>query len=162
MKIKNLTSIILMVSTFVCANHFSFAQNCKAKDIVKKSKDNIAKPYKYDSYAISEFTFTDKPQKVEVQFTAFQGQKYKLVFCSSGFEEAVTLNIYDKSNRVKKGRKKIYDNNQGIDNNFWSFEPPKSGNYFIEYELPASTTGKEKKGCVVMLIGFIDKGDKDE
>lgn len=157
---KNILFMI-MVSAFVCANHFSFAQ-CKVKEVVKKAKGNIAKPYKYDSYAISEFEFNDKTQKVEVQFTAFQGQKYKLVFCSSGIEEAVTLNIYDKSNRVKNGRKKVYDNDQGIDNNFWSFEPPKSGNYFIEYELPPSATGKPKKACVVMLIGFVDKGDRND
>ena len=160
MKFKTL-SIYIMVSAFICINHFSFSQDCKAKDIVKKSKANITKPYKYDSYAVSEFTFTKEKQKVEVQFTAFQGQKYKIIFCSSGFEEEVTLNIYDKSNRVKNGRKKIFDNSQGIDNNFWSFVPPKSGNYFIEYELPPSLSGKDKKACVVMLIGFVDKGDKE-
>ena len=143
-----------MIGTLMCTNHYSVAQ-CKAKKIAKDCKPNIKKPYKYDGYAISEFTFEDKPKKIEVQFVAFQGQKYQVVFCSSGFEEKVTMNIYDKSNRVKSGRKKIYDNSEGIDNNFWKFEPTKSGNYFIEYELPASTTGKPVKGCVVMLIGFI-------
>jgi len=156
MKILNTFFTYIMVSCLLIANHNTFGQ-CKAKQIVKGCKANVIKPYKYDSYAISEFEFNTKTQKIEVMFTAFQGQKYRIVFCSSGFEEAVTLNIYDKSNRVKNGRNKLYDNSQGIDNNFWVFEPPKSGNYFIEYEIPPSLSGKIKKGCVVMLIGYIAK-----
>jgi hypothetical protein len=150
-----------MVSVFISTNHFVLGQ-CKAKDIVKKSKANITKPYKYDSYALSELTFDDKEKKIEVQFTAYQGQKYRIVFLTSGFEEPLTLNIYDKSNRVKKGRNKVYDNDQGIDNNFWSFEPPKSGNYFIEYTVPPSLSGKVKQGCVVMIIGYIGAGEKQD
>jgi hypothetical protein len=151
-----------MVSVFLSTNHFLYSQ-CKAKEIVKKSKANISKPYKYDSYAVNEIEFTEKEKKVEVQFTAFQGQKYRLVFLTSGFEEPVTLNIYDKSNRVKKGRNKVYDNEQGIDNNFWSFEPPKSGNYFIEYSIPPSIDPQKfHKGCIVMIIGYIGAGEKQD
>jgi hypothetical protein len=151
---------MIMVSVFLSTNHFLFGQ-CKVKEIVKKSKANITKPYKYDSYAVNEFTFDDKEKKIEVQFTAFQGQKYRILFLSSGFDEAVTLNIYDKSNRVKKGRNKVFDHDQGIDSNFWSFEPPKSGNYFIEYTIPPALEGKIKEGCIVMLISFVDTGKSE-
>lgn len=155
---KNKFVFILAVlfGASVCINYNGFAQDCKAKQISKSCKANIEKPYRYDSYAISEFIFDSKPKKVEVQFTAFQGQKYKIVFCSSGFDEELSLNIYDKSNRVKKGRKKIYDNAMGIDNNFWSFVPPKSGNYFIEYDVAPTKDGSTKKGCVIMLIGYTE------
>lgn len=156
MKKNNFLLTFIMVSCFLIANHNILGQ-CKSKQIVKGCKSNITKPYKYNSYAISEFEFNDKTQQIEVQFTAFQGQKYRIVFCSSGFEEEVKLNIFDKSKRVKTGRTKLYDNAQGIDNNFWVFEPPKSGNYYIEYDVPKSTNGQVKKGCVVMLIGYIEK-----
>jgi hypothetical protein len=57
----------------------------------------------------------------------------------------------------------VYDSEQGIDNNFWSFEPPKSGNYFIEYTVPVSSTpGMAKQGCVIMLISYVDSGDSNE
>jgi hypothetical protein len=159
---STLIKAYIMVSVLLGANLFVSGQ-CKAKEIVKKSKANITKPYKYDSYALSEIAFTDKDQKMEVQFTAFQGQKYRVLFLTSGFEEAVTLDIYDKSNRVKKGRNKVYDNSQGIDNNFWSFQPPKSGNYFIEYNIPPGlAANKSKKGCIVMVIGYIGAGEKEE
>ena len=159
-KRKSLFTILIMVSTLLCTNHNIFGQ-CKAKQIMKSCKPNVPKPYKYDSYVVSEFTFNDKEQKVEVMFTAFQGMKYRLIFCSSGFEEPVKMNIWDKSNRIKKGRNKIYDNSQGVDNNFWSFQPPKAGNYYIEYEVPKSIDGKVKTGCVVLLIGYAGKEEEE-
>lgn len=149
---KSLLTFMIMVSAILCTNHNLFGQ-CKAKQIMKNCKPNVPKPYKYDAYVVTEFTFNDKPKKQEVLFTAFRGMKYRLIFCSSGFDEPVTMNIYDKSNRVKKGRNKVYDNAQGVDNNFWSFQPTKAGNYYIEYDVPKSSNGKEKTGCVVLLIG---------
>lgn len=134
----------------------SMAQ-CNAKAIMKACKGNVQKPYKYDSYVISELKFDKKPKIVEVVFTAFEGQKYKLIFCTNNFEEPVKLNIYNKSKAIKQGRKKLYDNEQGIDNNFWTFEPPKSGNYYIDYEVPASSDGKPKTGCVILLIGYVQE-----
>jgi hypothetical protein len=126
---------------------------CKAKDLVKKYKPNL-KPYNYDGYTENQFTFKDQPQTVEVEFTAFAGQHYRLVFCSAGFQEEVKVNIYDKSKRNPK-RQKVFDSNQGIDNLFWMFEPPKTGTYFIEYEIPAGAKNDMGKiGCLVLMIGF--------
>jgi hypothetical protein len=142
-----LLSVLFLITVF---SDLSFSQ-CKVKTIVNGCKPNL-KPFNYDSYAITDIEFTDKAQKIEVQFTAFANQKYKLVFCSSGFEEMVKVNIYDKSNRVKN-RNKVYDNENGIDNLFWSFQPPKTGDYFIEYEVPAALDAKTKAGCIILIIG---------
>lgn len=153
---------MIMIGALVCTNHYSFAQ-CKAKQIMKSCRPNITKPYKYDSYVVNNFTFGDKPQTAEVQFCAFQGQKYQIVFCTSGFEEPLAVNIYDKSMRVKNGRRKIYDSSQGIDNNFWMFQPEKSGNYYIQYDVPVSNTpGVTKQGCVIMLIGYMESAPAPE
>lgn len=154
---KKTLFILTFICAFICVDHI-YSQ-CKVKQITKSCKPNIDKPYKYDSYAVNEFTFDKKDKNIEVQFTAFQGQKYKIVFCSSGFQEAVKMNIYDKSNRVKKGRNQIYDGSQkGLDSDFWSFEPPKSGNYYINYAIPPSLdTTTVKKGCIVMLIGYAEQ-----
>lgn len=147
-KVTLLFSVVLMLSL----GYQSYAQ-CKAKQIVKECKGSIA-PYQYDSYALNEINFDPKkPQTIEVEFTAFAGQQYKLVFCTSGFEEAVVLSIYDKSQRSKK-RNKLYDGGTGKDKK-WSFEPKKAGTYFIDYEIPAAINAQAKKtGCIVMLIGY--------
>ncbi len=160
---KNTKLIITLAFAFsvsLISNNKIFAQTaCKAKQIASGCKANIKKPFRYDSYAVNEFTFDSKPHEIEVQFTAFQGQKYKIVFCSNGFDEAVTMNIFDKSNKIKNNRHKLWDSSNGIDSDFWSFEPAKSGNYFIEYEIPKSKDGKVKKGCVVMLVGYTEPED---
>lgn len=148
---------ILLVSIFAFLPKSNWAQSCNAMQIMKACKPNVKAPYKYDSYVISELKFDKKPKIVEVVFTAFEGQKYKLIFCTNGFEEPVKLDIYNKNKSVKKDRKKLYDNSQGIDNNFWTFEPPKSGNYFIDYEVPASADGTPKTGCIVLLISYVSE-----
>ncbi len=154
--VKNiLYKTIFVLVALLCFNFTSFSQ-CKAKQISKNCRENIKKPFKYDSYAVNEFTFDTKAKEVEVQFTAFQGQKYKIVFCSSGFDENLTMNVFDKSKRIKTNRHKLYDSSQGIDSDFWTFEPPKSGNYFIVYNVPPSLDGKTKTGCVVMLISYTE------
>ncbi len=130
----------------------TFAQ-CNAKEIAKKCKNNL-KPFNYDGFSDTPFTFKDKAQTVEVEFTAYAGQKYKLIFASSGFKEDVKVNIYDKSKTNAK-RNQVFDNSMGIDNLFWSFEPTKTGTYYIEYEIPVALDHpNEKTGCMVLMVGY--------
>lgn len=128
---------------------------CNPHKIAKKFKPNLD-PFKYDDYAYNDITFTDKPQTVEVLFTAFAGMKYKLVFGTSLFDENVKVNIYDKSMRNHK-RKKLYDNSSGVDNMFWSVELDEPGVYYIDYEIPPKGSYNSTDGCMVLLIGFQQK-----
>jgi hypothetical protein len=93
MKHSKIISSFAVILGFTLFLSTSAIAQCKAKQIAGGCKANIKKPFKYDSYAINEFTFNDKPKEVEVVFTAFSGQKYKVIFCSSGFDEKVTMNI---------------------------------------------------------------------
>jgi hypothetical protein len=129
------------------------AQECNAKNIAKKCKNNL-KPFNYDGYSDNPFIFKKTEQTIEVEFTAYAGQEYKLVFCSSGFKEDVKVNIYDRTKKNPK-RQKVYDNSSGIDNLFWSFEPKKTGTYYIEYTIPAAAEGDlNKDGCIVLMVGY--------
>ena len=128
---------------------------CSPHKIAKKFKPNLD-PYKYDDYAYNPITFTDKPQTIEVLFTAFSGMKYKLVFGTSLFDENVKVNIYDKSMRNRK-RTKLYDNSSGVDNLFWSVELEQPGVYYIDYQVPPKGNFKSTDGCMVLLIGYQQK-----
>lgn len=135
---------------WVLASNISTAQ-CNAKQIVNECKPNID-PYQYDSYTKNQLVFdTTKSTTVEVEFTAFQGQEYKLVFRASQFNSDLTLNIYDKK-LGSKSRRKVCDSENGI-GKYWSFAPLKAGTYYIDYNLPKSTE-VNKTACVVMLIGY--------
>jgi hypothetical protein len=148
MKKKFLALLLLAFTAYSSAE-----AQCEAKELAKKCKGNL-KPFTYDGFADNTFTFKDKAQTVDVEFTAYAGQKYKLVFTSSGFKEDVKLNIYDK-NKSNPNRQKVYDTAQGIDNLFWSFEPKKTGTYYIEYQIPPALDNANKKtGCIVLLIGY--------
>lgn len=149
---KKITFVIFIgIFLFFGLPNYSFSQ-CKARPIVKEYKEKI-KPYDYDGYATSDIEIDDKAKNVEVEFTAFAGQKYRIVFCPTGFEEKVKLNVYDKNKRNKK-RQKVYDNEKSINDSFWIFEPQKNGTFYIEYEVPPSSDGVAKKGCIIMLIGY--------
>lgn len=124
---------------------------CKAKQIVKSCRGDL-NPYFYDGYALSDITFTGKEQKIEVEFTAFGRQKYRMAFCHSGFEETVPLKIYDKSSR-SRSRNVIFQR-ESVQKAVWNITPSKTTTYYIEYSIPASSA--TKKGCVIMLIGYSD------
>jgi len=146
-----LICIFLSLPLLEVSNLFS---QCNPHKIARKYKDNLG-DYKYDSYAYNPIEFTDKPQTIEVIFSAYSGSIYKLVFGTSLFDENVKVNIYDKSMRVKN-RKKLFDNNSGIDNMFWELPIAKPGTYYIDYDIPAKGTSTSADGCVVILIGFKD------
>jgi hypothetical protein len=148
---KKKLTILLILGTSILYN--MQAQCVDAKEIAKKCKSNL-KPFNYDGFADNPFTFKDKAQTVSVEFTAYAGQKYKLIFTSNGFKEEVKVNIYDKTKTNPK-RQKIYDSSNGIDNLFWSFEPSKTGTYYIEYDIPTALEGDlGKTGCMILLIGY--------
>jgi len=127
---------------------------CKVREIIKGCKKNL-EAYKYSGAAITDIVIDNKPKKYEVEFTAYQGQKFRLIFCSSGNIEGIQVNIFDKPKNLKS-RKKVYDNSQGIEGNFWVFEPTKHGNYYIEYDVPAGIAEDKKQACIILIVGYQD------
>lgn len=146
---KNIFPLLITALSLLSIN--AQAQ-CKAKDITKGCKKNLEN-YKYSGAAVTEIIIDKNPKKYDVEFTAYQGQKYRLIFCSSGNVDGLQLNIFDKPKNLKS-RKKVYDNSQGIEGNFWVFEPKKPGNYYVEYDVPASNSETATKACVVLIVGY--------
>ena len=153
-----LLSLTIIICSILCINYGAFAQ-CKMQAIIQDGQTHVKSPYKYNGYWMSKFIFDQKSKNIEGHFVAFQGEKYRIIFCSSGFEETLKISIYDKSSRTEKGRKKLYDSSESKEKNYWAFEPTKSGDYFIEYAIPPSKDGVERSACVVLIIGaIIDTG----
>lgn len=152
-KITLLMTFVLGLILF--SNTIILAQCSSGTSMIDKCKISIKDPYVYDGYWMSKFVFDDKTKKIEGHFVAFEGEKYQIIFCSSGFEEVATVCIYYKSSRAEQARIKIYDSSKNTNNSSWTFEPPKSGDYYIEYTIPPSKDGKEKEASVLILIGTI-------
>lgn len=152
MKKLNLLYLVVFLSLISLTTTSDLFAQCKEKKSISKACKPQMKPFFYDGMAYNDIIFDDKTKVVDVEFTAYAGEKYKLLFCKSNFKENVTIKIYDKNKR-NKNRKIVYDSSS-VESNIWSFEPPRSGNYFIEYEVPASATGVKKHECMVLLIGY--------
>ncbi|MES2837559.1 MAG: hypothetical protein V4667_08550 [Bacteroidota bacterium] len=150
-KLNLLYLVVLSALISLTATSDLFAQ-CKEKKAITKTCKPQMKPFHYDGMAYNDIQFDEKPKVIDVEFTAFAGEKYKLLFCKSNFKENVVIKIYDKNKR-NKNRKIVYDSST-VETNIWGFEPPRSGNYFIEYEVPVSSTGVKKNECMVLLIGY--------
>jgi hypothetical protein len=145
-----LKSIFLFALILLFKNNFA---QYKISQIVDDNKLQIPAPYKYDGFLMNEFTFDLVNKDIHNEFVAFKKQKYKLLFCGSGFEEAVTISIYDKEAPTVKVAEKVID----ATNKTWTFEPEKAATYSIVYEVSPSNTDVEHKACMVMLIGFLTK-----
>jgi hypothetical protein len=138
---------VLFILLIVCKTNFA---QYKISQIIDENKIQIPYPYKYDGFLMNEFTFDIMNKDVKNEFTAFKKQKYKLLFCSSGFDEPVIISIYDKSAPTVK----VAENTINADTKTWSLDIEKAGTYSIVYEVFSSDTGVEHKECIVMLISF--------
>jgi hypothetical protein len=128
---------------------------CKSKVIVKTCKPRL-EPFKYDGAAVNDIIIDGKEKVMELEFAAYSGQEYKLVFCpSETIKEEIKIQIFDKRKNIKS-RKLIFESSS-MDATSQGFEPPKSGNYFIEYLIPAGTPETKSEGCMVFLIGYKSK-----
>ena len=148
----NKKNFLLLLLLFFCISINCFSQY-KISQIIEENKVGISKPFKYDGFLMNEFSFGLINKNIPIEFIAFKNQKYKLIFCSSSFEEEVTISIYDKVNpNVKLAEKKI-----DATTKTWTYEPTIATTYSIVYEIPPSNTDVEHKACMVMLIGFKGK-----
>jgi hypothetical protein len=141
--------------------HYSATAQCTARSIIRNCKNVFTDPYRYSGCWMKEFVMDAKWKRIEGRFVAMEGLKYQVLFCSSPSAEKVTINIYDRSAESVKKRK-LYDSSKNQSCNLWTFEPEKSGDYYIEYIIPPSCTGKPKSGCIMLMLGTIIETEKDK
>ncbi len=147
---KNILYII--TAAFFSVLTTDLAAQCKVKPIVKQCMPALA-PYQYDSYVIKEVVYGPKAKKETLDFEVFSDEEYKLVFGQTTLPKEVGITIYG----MEKGKKKIlyFDESGKKSSQDFNFSATKTGTYYIEFEIPASSTPGEK-GCFVLLIGIKD------
>lgn len=152
---------LLLIAIFALFNNRQSIAQCQPKHIAKIVKNNLRPPYLYGASELTKITFDDKAKQKTIEFTALADVKYRIIFCSSNFEEMVKVNIYDSDNK-NVTQNKVFDNAQGIDNNYWVFDPPKEGNYHVIYDIPPSIDGTVRSGCIVLIIGYSEEEETTE
>lgn len=154
--------IVLMVFTLMLSLFISTraTAQCTARTIIKDCKSRFVSPYKYSGCWMQEFVLEQKYKRYEGHFVVLEGLKYQILFCSSGSAENVVINIYDKSMEYGNKRK-LYGSSKKEGANLWIFEPTISGDYYVEYVIPKSPTGKSQTGCVMLMLGTIIETEED-
>lgn len=148
-----LTAVLLLGALTMMAQNKAIPDFCSPIGAKGRCKGAL-KPFRYDASKTTRVTFKDKKQIKEIEVPLYMGEKYKLVFNKEGLppKHDVVINIYDRSYKSKKRKilftSKDYDGETQI-----VFEPVKSRKMYINYEV-GTTSGQEKKGCIVFVLGY--------
>jgi hypothetical protein len=151
---KNVVYIIL--ASAALAFGFTTVQtpdNCDKKALTAACKKKL-EPYKYDSQKFTKINFTKKAQQLEVEVPVFIGEKYRLVFNTSGLPKPIRVSVYTKDKESKK-REAIFSNkDMKAGENELVFDAPRARKMYVDYDVPADSTGAKSSGCVVFMVGY--------
>jgi hypothetical protein len=131
------------------------ADNCDKKTLTTACKKKL-EPFKYDSQKFTKINYTKKAQQLEVEVPVFIGEKYRLVFNTSGLPKPIRVSVYTKDKEAKK-REAIFSNkDMKAGENELVFDAPRARKMFVDYDVPADSTsgGAKVSGCVVFMVGY--------
>ncbi len=128
------------------------SESCDTKSITASSKKKL-KPFRYDSQKFTKIVYQDKLQLLEVEVPVFIGEKYRLVFNTSGLPKPVLIRIFTKDQYSKK-REPIYTSANEKENIF-VFDAPRFRKLFVDYDVPvADSSSARTTGCVLLMVGY--------
>jgi hypothetical protein len=146
----------LIVVTAALAYGFTTVQtadNCDKKALTASCKKKLD-PYKYDSQKFTKINFTKKAQQLEVEVPVFIGEKYRLVFNTSGLPKPVRVSVYTKDKEAKKREPIFSSKDLKAGENEFIFDAPRARKMYVDYDVPADSTGAKSTGCVVFMVGY--------
>jgi hypothetical protein len=154
---KNIYYIgILGIAALVGFTTIQTQDACDKKAITATCKKKM-EPFKYDSQKFTKINFTKKAQQLEVEVPVFIGEKYRIVFNTSGLPKPVNINIYTKDKESKK-REAIFTNKDvKAGETVLVFDAPRARKMFIDYDVPADSTAsptQKLSGCVAFMVGY--------
>ncbi len=146
---KWLTFISLLLILFA----FQTTNPCDPKQL-KDAVREVMSPYQYDLSKLNRFTYKNKPQLKELEVDLFIGEKYKLIFNTTGCPIPITIHLYNRDKDHSK-RKLLYSSkDEPSDKKIFTFEYSKARHIYIDYEIPADTTNSNLQGCVMFVLGY--------
>ncbi len=132
---------------------FQAADNCDKKTLAANCKKKL-EPFQYDSQKFNKIRFTNKAQQIEVEVPVFIGEKYRVVFNTSTLPKPIKISVYTKDKESKKREAVYKSSDAAAGTTEFVFDTPHLRKMFINYEVPADTTGETLTGCAVYMIGF--------
>ncbi|MBL4653541.1 MAG: hypothetical protein JKY53_11885 [Flavobacteriales bacterium] len=155
---------VLSISTILVAFTSASSKNqateivdsCTSSETKKKCKQ-LLNPYSYDASKRSSITFKNKPQMKEVEIPLYIGEKYRIIFSREGLPQDIEINVYDHKIEAKHRNLLFSSKDFPTDQKEYVWEPEKSKKMYIDYIIPP-TNDTIKKGCMIMVLGYLAKG----
>ena len=129
------------------------ADNCDKKAMTTSCKKKLEE-FKYDSQKFTKISFTKKTQQLEVEVPIFIGEKYRLVFNTSGLPKGIMINVFTKDKEAKK-RESVFSNKQAkAGEDLLVFDAPRARKMFVDYDVPTDSTTAKLTGCMIFMVGY--------
>jgi hypothetical protein len=129
--------------------------SCTSSETKKKCKQ-LLDPYSYDASKRSSITFKNKSQMKELEIPLYIGEKYRIIFSKEGLPQDVEINVYDHKFESKHRNLLFTSKDFPPEQKEYTWEPKKSKKMYIDYAVPP-TNDTIKKGCIVMVLGYLAK-----
>jgi hypothetical protein len=139
-------AVLILTMTIAMMAQDSIAQ-CNEKTIKNEAKISL-NDYTFESMAFKPYSEFDNKKVIKADFSAFNGEKYRMVNISQNFLKPIIINIYDVDNKLILTNK--YDNS--IDT--FDFTTNKSGDYVVEFIISPEDTKNVKDKCVAFVLGY--------
>ncbi|MBL4625316.1 MAG: hypothetical protein JKY42_09290 [Flavobacteriales bacterium] len=148
-------STLLLAFTGSIESSGEVVDYCTSSETKKKCK-HLLDPYSYDASKRSSITFKNKPQMKELEIPLYIGEKYRIIFSREGLPQEVDINIYDHKFGAKHRKLLFSSKDFPADQKEYTWEPEHSKKMYIDYTIPP-TNDTIKKGCMVMVLGYLAK-----
>lgn len=150
------TALLILMSPLFFGSTFlqegMGSDSCNATESRQKCKKAL-EPFKYDAGKVVRIDFKDREQQQEFEIPLYIGERYRFVFQKEGLPLDVEISVYDKQIGSKNRTQLFTTKGMSFDEKQIIWEPEKSRRVFVHFDIPA-TTETDRKGCVVLLLGY--------
>jgi len=137
---------LTFIFALVALSGISYGQ-CSDKTIKRLCKEGLG-TYIFESAAFKPLTaFGAKKNVVEAAFSVYSQESYRVLNLCQGFSDVVEFAIYDTEHNL------LFSNKTDKSIKFYDFVAQKSGDFTIEFKIPAADL-KSTTSCVAFAIGY--------
>lgn len=127
---------------------------CDSKALKDQAKAALD-PFKYDSGKLTRINYKKKEQLKEIEVPVFFGEKYRMVFNTTGITRNVKVSVFNKD-KESKNRKELFSfNSTPGGQNIHMYEPAgRASKYYVDYGVPIVNDSLPQPECMVLMVGY--------
>jgi hypothetical protein len=138
-------SLNLAFLLLVLAGNAATAQ-CDEKSVRKSCKVSLGH-YIFETADYKPYSSFASKDMVETEFSAYEGESYRVVNLSVGFAEDIEFTIIAPDKKTE-----LFTNAKGKTVKTFDFSATQTGDYIIRFKFPSSA--KTQAACVAYAVGY--------